>query len=127
MPKKQKGKAAPPNRKRPKQSSLPGMENRSLKKLDDLAHEYADVRDDRMELTKRESELQNDLLTEMKKHKIHVYKYGDVRCEIIPEHERVKVKIATVKETDERIEEEPKDEESETTTAADGAEAAAAS
>lgn len=75
------------------QKALPGMEERSIKELDDLCREYAGVRDKRMDLTKRESELQADLLTSMKKNKKRVYEYEDVRAEIVTEKTRVKVKI----------------------------------
>jgi len=75
------------------QKALPGMEERSIKELDELCHEYAGMRDKRMDLTKREVELQADLLTCMRKHKKRVYEYEEIHAEIVTEKTKVKVKI----------------------------------
>lgn len=78
---------------KPAQASLAGMEDRALEELEAKAEEYASIRDDRMELTQKEVELNDELLDLMKKHKKAEYHHGDVHCWIKAKDERVKVKI----------------------------------
>ena len=80
-----------------KQSDLPGMEDRGIKELIDLATGYAEVRDQRQELTKREAELKSDLHAAMKRHKKREYDYEGIHVFIVTEEETVKVKIDKAK------------------------------
>lgn len=75
------------------QKDLPGMEQRNIEELDAKCKEYAKVRDKRQDLTRREVELQADLLGLLKKHKISNYDYDGVHARIVIEAEKVKVKI----------------------------------
>jgi hypothetical protein len=90
---------APKARKpRAKQEDLPGMEDRKIAELEAAALEYAEGRDERMEMTKREVELQDKLLKLMHKHNKEVYRCGDIEIKIVPKGEKAKVKIHKEKE-----------------------------
>lgn len=84
--------------KKPKNQRLPGMEDAGIKELEKTAEEYADVRDNRMELTKQEKQLNDTLLALMKKHGKSEYHHDDVHCWIKSKDERVKVKIGELEE-----------------------------
>ena len=68
--------------------------------LDKAAECYADGRDERMAMTKREVDLQNDLLKLMHKHKKTEYICGNVEIHVVPEREKAKVKIHKEEEAD---------------------------
>jgi hypothetical protein len=84
-----------------KQRRLPGTENSAIQELEDAAAQYADIRDQRMELTKSEAVLKGSLLVMMKAHKKKSYTRDGISIEIIPENEKVKVRIKKDKEEDE--------------------------
>jgi len=88
--------------KRPKQQDL--IENREIKRLTDLAHEYAEIRDQRQAALREEIKLKEKLLAELKKQELTTYIYQDVEVDIVPEGETVRVKIRKPKK-----EKEPKD------------------
>jgi hypothetical protein len=79
--------------KRAKQKELPGMEDRSIADLNQAALDYAEGRDERMELTKKEVELKTALIAMMHRHGKKTYKYEDIEIELVPEGEKVKVRI----------------------------------
>lgn len=78
---------------RAKQGDLPGMEDRSIPELVDKAKQYVDVRNDRQDLTRRESELKQDLLGLMHRHKKTEYIHDGVEIKIVVEEETIKVKL----------------------------------
>ncbi len=77
----------------PKTASLPGMENRGIAELDDLCREYDKVKKKRMDLTKREVELQADMLVVLKKNKLKHYAFDGIEADLVIEKEKVRVKI----------------------------------
>jgi hypothetical protein len=81
------------NKKRGKMSRLPGMEDQEIEALDDKAREYANLRDDRMHLTREEVKAQAELLALMKANKKEIYKHDGLEIKIVIEKEKVKVKI----------------------------------
>jgi hypothetical protein len=83
---------------KPKQESLLGMEDREIKDLVSTARKYADVRDDRQQLTLKEVELKNELLGLMKRHRKKDYVFDGIEIHIVPESETVKVKVSKDKE-----------------------------
>ena len=83
-------------KKGPRQSTLPGMEDRALAELESKAEEYAGIRDRRMRLTEQEVELNDELLALMKKYKKAEYHHGEVHCWVKATDERVKVKIGEI-------------------------------
>jgi hypothetical protein len=69
------------------------MEDAKIEALEDLGGRYAQVRDDRMALTKREVELKGAILSEMRKQKRDHYEHENVEIEVVSESETVKVRI----------------------------------
>lgn len=90
----------PADIKKPRQARLPQMEDPAIEELEDKAEEYADIRDQRMELTPIESKLNDELLTLMKKHGKTTYKHAGIDCKIVVESEKVRVKIKKDKDKD---------------------------
>src|SRR5688572_14172040 len=78
-----------------KDRDLPGMEDRAIGPLQDAAHEYASIRDERIKLNMREVELKKKVRDLMHKNKLQRYEYHDVLIELEPPdgEEKVKVKI----------------------------------
>lgn len=79
--------------KTPKQTDLPGMENRHLEDLEEAARNYAGVRDRRMALTRQETDLKDVLLTLMKRHAKVIYRVAEMEIKIVAKDETVKVKM----------------------------------
>lgn len=67
--------------------------DRSNPVLDGLAHDYAEVRDDRIALNRREHDLKEAIRLEMHKYGKPEYKYGGVTIKLVSGEEEVKVKI----------------------------------
>lgn len=81
-------------KKRARAGYLPGMEPEEHKKVHQAALEYADVRDARMSLAKKEVDAQAKLAAEMGEAGITAYHFGDVTAEIVSKT-MVRVKIGT--------------------------------
>ena len=86
---------------KPKQQDLPGMSERKIPDLHAAAESYAEGRDERMAHTKREVELKTRLLELMHKYKKTVYQFDDVKIEVVPEGEKVRVRIKKDGDADE--------------------------
>src|ERR1700687_2219790 len=87
-----------PKRGRPRQTELPGMEDKHLEDLEDLARDYAGVRDERMALNRTESDLKGKLLDLMKKHGKKMYRVEEMEIRVVVTEEKVKVRILEEKE-----------------------------
>lgn len=72
---------------------LPGMEDPVLEDLEEAAIRYAQVRDERMALTKKEVDMQELLLNLMKRHKKTSYLRDGVELKVVAEKEKVRVRI----------------------------------
>ena len=88
-------KVTPPaeEKKKPRQARLPEMEDPAIEELENSAEEYADIRDQRMELTKEETRLKTELLGLMKKHNRVSYVHDGYDIKVIVESEKLKVRI----------------------------------
>lgn len=75
------------------QPRLPGTEDSKIQELQDAALEYAEIRDQRMELSKQEAPLKEKLLSLMKKNKLKHYHFANVEITVVVEEETVKVKV----------------------------------
>lgn len=95
-------KAKKPRVRSPKAADLPGMENRDIPELEELASEYVDIRDERIALNRRESELKKKLRAAMKQHNRVRYANDGVEIELIPPagEDDVKVKVKKPKHVD---------------------------
>jgi hypothetical protein len=94
-----------------RQQSLPTMQDRAIKSLENRAYDYADVRDQRIGLSKREGELKQELLGLMKKHEKEEYHHGSVHITLVHEKENVRVKIKADGDEELSHEESEEDEE----------------
>ena len=77
----------------PRQARLPGTEDPKIEGLHSAALDYAEIRDERMELTEREHELKTKLLALMHQHKKQSYHYNGVTITVVVEEETVKVRV----------------------------------
>ncbi len=91
--KKKAVKPKPVAKKGPRQKSLPGMEDRAISALQNAALSYAEARDARVACSSVKVERKKQLLGLMHAHKKKRYQHGNVFIEIVPEGEKLKVKI----------------------------------
>ena len=82
----------------PRQRQLPGVENNRIASIENAALSYAEVLEARMQLTKQESDLKQQLLTLM--HKLHKteYRRNGISVAVVVEQEKVHVKVRPEKE-----------------------------
>jgi hypothetical protein len=95
MAKKAAKKARTPKQtaRKPKQERFAEMADAKIPDLDAAARAYAEGRDERMAQTKVEKELKTKLIDKMHQHKRTTYRFDDVSIELVPEGEKVKVRI----------------------------------
>jgi len=76
-----------------KQKRLPEMEDAEIEEIEEAARAYVSVRDKRIAASRKEIDAKDTLLDVLKKHKKKHYHHGALDCEIVPEGERLRVKI----------------------------------
>jgi len=69
--------------------------------LENAAHEYVEIRDERMGLSQQEHGLKTKLLGLMKKAGKKVYRHDGIEIHVVAESENVKVKVKKPKKADE--------------------------
>jgi hypothetical protein len=79
--------------RKPRTASLPGMEDHAIPALEKIAQEYADIRDQRMELTLQERALKTTAIAAMHKHGRTSYEHDGVTIRLVPGEEKLKVQI----------------------------------
>ncbi len=79
--------------KGPRQKSLPGMEDRAIRTLNDAALAYDEVKKERMALTEQEVEAKENVRELMHKAKRTHYRYKNITIDLVPEGEAVKVRV----------------------------------
>ena len=80
---------------RSKTGALPGMERKTIKEIEQLADEYAELRDKRMGVLKKEVEAKAKLIDAMKRNDQEVYEFeedGETVTVTLKSEEKVKVK-----------------------------------
>lgn len=87
--------------KKPRQKRLPGMADAKIEALQSTALDYAEIRDQRIELIKQEAPLKERLIKLMHKYNKTEYVFQGVSVKLVAEEENVKVKIQKPKEDDE--------------------------
>ena len=115
--KKKQNKAAAPAKKGPRQASLPGLEDRAIRALNDAALDYDEVKKERMGLTEREVEAKERVRELMHGAKRKHYRYKNIQVDLEPEGEKVKVRVKSQDvngEEEEPPEVEPEGEEPDT-------------
>lgn len=93
-----RAKTPKPSKPRPKDVALPGMENLRIPALEAVGREYADIRDDRMELTRRESEVKEKALRLMKQYGKTVYRRNGLEIRLVTGEDDIKVKVKAPKD-----------------------------
>jgi hypothetical protein len=78
---------------RAKAQALPGMEDHAIKPLEEIAEQYVEIRDQRMELTESEHTLKINALKLMKKYGKTVYRHNGVEILVITGEDDVKVRV----------------------------------
>ena len=84
--------------KRPRQERLSGTEDAKIDRLEELAQDYAAIRDQRQRLTVQEVELKKKLMDAMEANKKEVYKRDGIEIKIVAEEKTVKVKVSKADE-----------------------------
>lgn len=79
------------------QTELKGMERKRIADIEKAANDYAETRDERMELTEAEVQSQGKLLATMRKHNLTKYRLDDGRVVRVEEGE-AKVKVTKPKD-----------------------------
>lgn len=79
--------------KGPRQKPLPGMEDRAVEVLDDAALRYDEVKKARMKLTVQEVEAKKQVADLMHAKKKKHYQHGNIVIDLVPEGEKVKVRV----------------------------------
>lgn len=78
---------------KPRDQPLPGMEDSAIKPLEDAAHAYAELRDERMGLSRQEVDLKQRLIGLMKTHGKDHYQRDGITIDLVQESETVKVRV----------------------------------
>ena len=100
---------AKPVAKGPRQSSLPGMDDRAIRALNEAALSYDDVKKERMKLTEQEVELKEQVRELMHAQKRKHYRYKNIEIALEPEGEKVKVRVRSEGDEEETPEVEPEE------------------
>jgi hypothetical protein len=87
-----------------KSQDLPGMEDRGIPELEEVAVAYADIRDRRIELNREESDLKKNTLALMKKYDKTIYIRGEVDIRVTEGEPDVKVRVKKPKDESEDAE-----------------------
>jgi hypothetical protein len=90
----------------PRQEVIPGMGDAKIAAIENAALDYAEIRDERQELSQSEAELKQKLMDLMHKAGKEEYKRNGIHVWIEVKEETVKVRVKATEDTDE--DEEPK-------------------
>jgi hypothetical protein len=94
-------KSTPKTKRRiPRQDVLPGVGDEKIAAIENAALDYAEIRDQRQELTKQEVDLKGKLLDLMHSKKITEYKRNGISVKVVTEEETVKVRVKEEGELD---------------------------
>ena len=94
-------------KKIPRQDALPGMGDRKIAAIENAALSYAEIRDERQELTRQEVDLKKKLLDLMHKAGKTEYKRNGISVVIKMEEETVKVRVKSEDDLDVEVPEQP--------------------
>lgn len=77
----------------PSDRTLPGLEDRAIRELEDIGSVYADIRDQRIRLSREEGSLKDTAKKVMHKHNKTVYRSKTIEIVLTAGEEDIKVKI----------------------------------
>jgi hypothetical protein len=69
------------------------MEDHAIRPLEEVAEEYAEIRDQRMDLTEKEHALKTHALKLMKRYDKTIYRHNGVEITVVPGEDDVKVRV----------------------------------
>jgi len=104
-------KAKPARKPRPKQGQLPGLEDPKIPAIDEAADNYAEVRDERMELTKTEVTRRDTLLRLMQENGLETYRYDGRVVKVVKSE--IKVKVVAAKDAADSVDVEEEEDDKE--------------
>ncbi len=84
----------------PRQDVLPGVGDEKIAAIENAAYDYAEGRDERQELTKKEVELKTRLLDLMHSKGLTEYKRNGISVKVLVEKEKVQVRVKEEGELD---------------------------
>ena len=87
----------------PRQEVLPGVGDEKVAAIESAALDYAEIRDERQELTKKEVALKTKLLDLMHAKKLKTYKRNGISVTVQMEEETVKVRVRAEEDLDESV------------------------
>ena len=98
MAKKKAAKKKPTNkhskpRRIPRQEVIPGIGDQKIAAIENAAMDYAEIRDERQELTTKEVDLKKRLLDLMHNKGLKEYKRNGISVKVVLEQENVKVRV----------------------------------
>jgi hypothetical protein len=88
-----------PDKPKARSQPLPGLEDLAIRELEQLAANYADVRDRRMEVGREEVTLKTQAIGLMKKFGKSVYKRDGIEITLVPGEETISVKVKRTAES----------------------------
>jgi hypothetical protein len=90
------------NKPEPKQLQVPGTERKAIPELEEAAENFRLLRNERMQLTEKETAAQAELVAKMKAHNQTVYRYVDDKGndQKVVLSEVSKAKVAKVRDRD---------------------------
>lgn len=96
-----KKKEKPAKKKLPRQRQLPGVGDTKIAAIENLAMDYAELRDQRLELNVQEVALKKKLVDLMHKKKLKNYKRDGITIALTIEKEGIKVRVKSEKDLEE--------------------------
>ena len=84
----------------PRQQPLPGVGDEKIAAIENAALDYAEIRDERQALTKREVETKQKLIELMHKKELKEYKRNGISVKLVVEEESVKVRVKSEEDLD---------------------------
>lgn len=97
---KKKSKASAKKTRIPRQTPLPGIGDEKIAAIENAALDYAEIRDERQLLTKREVETKGKLIDLMHAKKLTEYKRNGISVKLVVEEETVKVRVKSKDDLD---------------------------
>jgi len=88
-------------RRIPRQEVIPGIGDQKIAAIENAALDYAEIRDERQELTAKEVKLKERLMDLMHNKGLKEYKRGGISVKLVPEGENVKVRVRAEEDLDE--------------------------
>ena len=87
-------------RRIPRQEVIPGIGDQKIAAIENAALDYAEIRDERQELTTKEVDLKKRLLDLMHNKGLKEYKRNGISVKVVMEEENVKVRVRAEEELD---------------------------